>query len=394
MSLAVLSTHPIQYHAPVYRVLQAEFDIPVTVIYGSDFSVSGYHDREFGVEFAWDTDLVSGYDAIFLSQIAEGGARDSRRVSSNGAEQHLARINPKAVLLQGYSTPFHRRAFWTAWRTRAPLLLRAETTDHALQRGRAKRIVRDTLLRALYSQFSRLLYIGNNSKAHYLRLGCQESRLTFSPYCVDTAVFRLDAEERDRLRSDARAEVDVDSSAIVLLFSGKLSQRKGPQLILQAAKTLPDELRQRIVVLFMGDGDMRSALEQLALSAPTVDIRLLGFKNQSLLSRYYHAADLMILPSQTGETWGLVVNEALHHGLPCIVSDRVGCAPDLVKPGITGEVFAVDSVTELAAAIQRGIQLLQKPDTRQRCLELISHYTVRAAASGIAQAYREVTQQV
>ncbi|MBV9134363.1 MAG: glycosyltransferase, partial [Chloroflexi bacterium] len=71
--LAVIETHPIQYHAPVYRALQRDFGIPVTAVYGSDFSVIGYRDAEFATTFAWDTDLLSGYAARFLSRVSDGG---------------------------------------------------------------------------------------------------------------------------------------------------------------------------------------------------------------------------------------------------------------------------------------------------------------------------------
>ena len=66
--LTVVATHPTQYHAPVYRWLQTRLGIPVTVLYGSDFSVAGYRDPEFATTLAWETDLLSGYSARFLAR--------------------------------------------------------------------------------------------------------------------------------------------------------------------------------------------------------------------------------------------------------------------------------------------------------------------------------------
>src|SRR5450631_4008389 len=102
MSLAVISTHPIQYQAPVYRALQTQFGIPTTVIYGSDFSIAGYRDREFGATFAWDTDLLSGYESVFLSTVAHGGAASDGEVTAKGAAAALHKLRPSAVLLLGY----------------------------------------------------------------------------------------------------------------------------------------------------------------------------------------------------------------------------------------------------------------------------------------------------
>src|SRR6187200_1300267 len=126
--LAVIETHPIQYHAPVYRALEQELSVPVTAIYGSDFSVVGYHDAEFGATFQWDTDLMSGYDARFLTRVEQGGGRAAEEVTTRGLSEQLQLVKPDAVMLVGYSPRFHRDAFLAAWRGGYPLLFRGETT--------------------------------------------------------------------------------------------------------------------------------------------------------------------------------------------------------------------------------------------------------------------------
>jgi glycosyltransferase involved in cell wall biosynthesis len=117
-------------------------------------------------------------------------------------------------------------------------------------------------------------------------------------------------------------------------------------------------------------------------------MRFFGFQNQRALSPYYHASDLLVLPSLHSETWGLVVNEALHHGVPCVVSDAVGCAPDLVKPGATGEVFETGSAGGLASALRRAVSLVGRSEVRQVCRDTVGGYTVDKAAEGIARGYR------
>jgi glycosyltransferase involved in cell wall biosynthesis len=121
-----------------------------------------------------------------------------------------------------------------------------------------------------------------------------------------------------------------------------------------------------------------------------VEVRPLGFRNQGELSRFYHAADMLVLPSRASETWGLVTNEALLHGLPAVVSDRVGCAPDLVTDGGTGAIFAAGSAASLAAALQRTWPLVGREDVRDACRQRAARYSVHRAAEGIAQAYRRV----
>jgi glycosyltransferase involved in cell wall biosynthesis len=140
----------------------------------------------------------------------------------------------------------------------------------------------------------------------------------------------------------------------------------------------------------MGDGSQRESLERLAAGVSDVPIRFVGFHNQSALSAYYHAADALVLPSPF-EPWGLVVNEALHHGLPCLVSRGVGCGDDLVEAGVTGEAFEARSAHALAEALGRVQPLLGATETRVRCRSRVAGYSVAAAAQGIAEAFRAAT---
>jgi glycosyltransferase involved in cell wall biosynthesis len=392
MSLAVIETHPVQYHAPVYRELQRNWGIPVTAIYGSDFSVAGYRDREFGATFAWDTDLLSGYSSRFLSRVGEGGASAAGEVTTRGLRDALVEVAPDAVMVLGYRPRFHREAFLAARRAGIPILFRGETTDHARQRNALKTWARDQALRWFYRRCERLLYVGQRSHEHFHRLGCPEDKLGFSPYCVDTTPFQSDEQARARLRDLTRAALQISVDKKAVLFSGKLSGRKGPDILLRAIKQLPAEARERIVVLFLGSGELQDALQSLARQTPAIPAHFLGFQNQTQLSQYYHAADLLALPSVQSETWGLVVNDALHHGLPCLVSDAVGCAPDLIEPGKTGEVFETGSTESLAQAICRILPLTERAETRARCREKVSAYTTEKAAAGIAQAFRSIVR--
>jgi glycosyltransferase involved in cell wall biosynthesis len=386
--LAVVETHPIQYHAPVYRYVQQELDVPVTVVYGSDFSVAGYRDEEFGARFAWDTDLLSGYRSLFLARIADGGGRSLREVSAGNVRQALKVIGPRAVLLVGYTPSFHVRAWFEALREGYPLLFRAETADHAVRRSTPKRWLRDGVLRWLYARCHGLLYVGRRSYEHFVRLGCPDSKLVFSPYCVDTTAFELGEEARSRLRPVARTRLGVRDDQVVLLLSGKLVRRKRPDLVLRAIKMLPPDLRSRTQVVVLGAGDEQRAFDDLAREEPRVAVACLGFQNQTQLSAYYHAADALVLASESNETWGLVVNEALHHGVPCVVSDAVGSAPDLVQPGLSGEVFPSGSAEELAAALIRAQLLMGRLEVRERCARIVSSYSVARAAEGLAAAYQ------
>ncbi|GAC1365317.1 MAG: glycosyltransferase family 4 protein [Actinomycetota bacterium] len=384
--LVVLETHPVQYHAPVYREL-GSLGVPVTAIYGSDFSVAGYTDPDFQAHFAWDTDLLSGYQSIFLSRVGQGGGTHPEDLSGQGLRAALGKAQPSAVMVLGYGTRFHRTAIWAALRSGRPLLFRGETTDHARQRNRSHEAVRDQLLGALYRRCSRLLYIGARSREHFVRLGCPPERMVFSPYCVDTTPFQCTESARTALRRQIRAQWGAQDDETVLLFSGKLVDRKGCLLLLDAARELVKELPGKVCLVFLGDGPLRQELQGRAHGDPRVAVVFAGFRNQSALSAYFHGADLLVLPSRTGETWGLVVNEALCHGLPCVVTDAVGCAPDLIEAGVTGQVAQTASMENLGQALHRALPLAGRPEIRQQCRARVADYSVGRAAAGIAEAF-------
>jgi glycosyltransferase involved in cell wall biosynthesis len=157
---------------------------------------------------------------------------------------------------------------------------------------------------------------------------------------------------------------------------------------------MPPDARDRVSVVFLGSGQLQDELERLALEPPVVHAVFPGFQNQTQLSRYYHASDMLILPSRESETWGLVVNEALHHGLPCIVSEAVGCAPDIVESGVTGVVFETGSSQSLASALQQAFNFVGSDDVRRNCRRKINDYSVENAAKGIAEAYWQVAGNV
>ncbi len=387
-ALTIIETHPIQYRAPVYRALAQRYKIPATVIYGSDFSVSGYYDPEFRSQFAWDTDLLSGYAHTFLARTAGGGrARTYDTVSAHGMARAIRDLDPAAILLVGYSPRFHQWAWLHAWRSRRPILFRGETADRAQTGGTIRLGVRARLLQSLYRRCSRVLYIGQRSRDHFSSYGCPENKLVFSPYCVDTGPFDINEDSRRRLRPKARLSLGIAEDDKVILFSGKLSERKGPDLLIEAVRALPEKDRLRTTILFMGSGEMLPLLEASAKLEPRVDARFLGFQNQQAISPWFHAADLFVLPSRRLETWGLVVNEALHHGLPCITSEAVGCTPDLITPGVTGEVCETGSASSLSAAIVRAGVLIGQDRIREACRKRIEAYSVDKAAEGIALAY-------
>ena len=111
----------------------------------------------------------------------------------------------------------------------------------------------------------------------------------------------------------------------------------------------------------------------------------MGFVNQSELPAVYASADLLVLPSDGQETWGLVVNEAMACGIPAVVSDAVGCGPDLIEPGRTGAIFPFGDMAALTAAI-RNVLSFDPEQTRRHLAAKMALYSPARAAGAIVDA--------
>lgn len=383
--LGILETHPIQYKAPLFRALAKEPGLDIMVHY---CMIPDAHQQgtEFGVDFEWDIPLLDGYPQRVLRNVAREpsvlrfGGCDTPEIAA------IIRSSSFDVwLVNGWVAKSCLQALLACRRYGVPCLVRGES--NALRpRVAWKRYLHRLLLR----QYAAALYIGALNRDFYNSLGVASNRLFFAPYCVDNTALAA-AAARARPRRDAiRESWNLLPSNRVFLFCGKLSAKKRPlDLIHAAARVGLGSVNLRL--LFVGDGELRAECEALAASMG-VHAVFAGFLNQSRIVDAYVASDCLVLPSDSGETWGLVVNEAMACGVPALVSNQAGCHPDLVLPGDTGSVFPCGNRVALSALLQSH---LDDPsiDQRQgaRAAQHIAHYSIETCVRGVLQAVTSVT---
>jgi len=353
LRLAACATHPIQYHSPVWRRLAAEPGIEFEAFYGTDISVRGYKDSEFGTTVKWDTPLTAGFKHTCLSTDPRIQSVDFWNPTASGLMREFRRFRPDVVLLTAYSGLFNMGAWRAARAVGAKVIMRHEASDVAVSRSRWKEWGRDLLLRRLYVRIDGFAVIGSEARRHLLRLKVGEQKMEPAPYCVDSDFFAGEMARWLPQRGTIRGEFGMVEGDIALVFSGKLIPKKDPLLILTALARLDPKVRARIHLLVAGDGELRDALIAAGRQQLGERLHFFGFLNQTEIGRVYACGDVLVLPSRrgAGETWGLVVNEAMQFGLAPLVSDGVGCAPDLVL-GDGGRVFASADSEELAEAIR------------------------------------------
>ena len=355
--ILIFETHPIQYRAPVYQALEKMHPGQIEVVYASDFSVRGYKDVDFGTSFAWDVPLLSGYPYKILSNETARGIDHWRGLTGRGVPRLICRVRPDAVLLHSFSYRFDWVAYLAALCCGIPVWIRMETQDQAFERSRLKSWVRSMIYRLAYSGVSKAFYIGKLSHAHLRAHGLNEVQLLPARYCTPDPTAQLSLGEKVSARRVLRAELGIPLSHAVVAFFGKLTTKKDPGLILTALGRLRATTQAQVTFLVVGSGELESVLRAQARQLQVdcgVRTVFAGFVNQSRLTPYYLASDVLVLPSlRMGETWGLVVNEGLQVGCSVVVSEAVGSSQDF-GGWERVRVVPVRDASKLALAIEIG----------------------------------------
>jgi glycosyltransferase involved in cell wall biosynthesis len=382
--LAALTSHPIQYQAPLFRALAKASEVDLEVLYCSPGSVGVRLDEGFGVEFAWDIPILEGYRHSFLKNL-------SPKPNPSG---FLGCINPEvgralasghydALWVHGWGSATCWLGFIAARRHRIPLLLRGETNGIS-ERGGLKGCIRRFLLRRLFSQVSTFLAIGAHNADFYAAYGVFKESIFLAPYTVDNDFFFARSQSLARQKLLLREREGIAPDLPVILFCGKFSEVKRPLDLLAAFQQLGDDPKASLV--FVGDGRLRVEMQQYIVEHSLRRVHFLGFRNQSELPACYALADVFVLPSSF-EPWGLVVNEAMCFGLPVIASDKVGAVPDLVHDGVNGFVFPAGNVKLLADRLRKvllGEDMRQRMGTQSR--SIIEHWGINETVRGILRA--------
>jgi glycosyltransferase involved in cell wall biosynthesis len=381
-------THPIQYYSPWFRFIEDRAkEIELRVLYATE-PTPEQQGTGFDKGFEWDVPLREGYQNEILRESRPGDsfASDSFwSLNVPGLEEKLARTRPEVVLVSGWHSVMQLRGIRACRRRGLPLLYRGDSNLDGRNDGFAgvlRRFRTSRLLRC----FTGYLSVGTKAREFLKAFGAPDDRIFPSPHAVDNDFFAKGAAPfLDReLRASLRREWQATPSEFVVLFVGKLEPNKRVEDLVRAVSRMKDEIR----LLVVGSGSSEDSCRRLATEAG-VRATWIGFLNQSELPRAYAAADCLALPSR--ETWGLVVNEAMATGLPCVVSDLAGCGPDLIENTRTGFVFRWGSVEELALSLDRMRSLRETSAFRREwCLEKVASHSFAAATEGLLAACRSV----
>ncbi|RJQ43490.1 MAG: glycosyltransferase [Nitrospiraceae bacterium] len=401
--LAILATHPVPYQVPVWKALGRDGRVPFEVWYLTHHGVNASFDGGFGKTFAWDIDLLSEYNSRLLSNgptVLPDGFMALRL--DKCFRQMLRGKRVKALWIQGWQV----RAYWEAvWQARAEgiqVWLRGESNDLAPS-SFIKKYLKKVLLGQLFRRVDNFLYIGKANRRLYESYDILPEKLHPAPYCADNRRFAQQAKLLLPRRAHIRKTWKIPEEAFCVLFVGKFIPKKRPLDLVSAARsTLIKKMKAPLHLVFTGSGELGDQLrancnvlfdaespapaEKITNSNGLPSASFVGFLNQTEISKAYVAADCMVLPSDHGETWGLVVNEALASGLPCAVSSRVGCGEDVVATMNPRLRFGLGDIEGLANAL---LELNSQRYSREDAQAQVEKYNTEATVDTVVKLYHQ-----
>lgn len=279
------------------------------------------------------------------------------------------------VIMPGY----HRAEYWAMLAICIVLRRKRAVFCDSTSIDRPKVAWRELAKRWFFGWCNGFFCYGSRSKEYLMSYGVSESKIAFRcqaaalPHGYGTDKVLSHYQRNWRGRADeprflyvGRLSIEKGLDDLFAAFCILYERLPGARLDLVGAGPLADELKRRVSNLKMAHA-----------------ISFLGGMNLEEISVLFQRSTALVLPSHS-EPWGLVVNEALSYGCPVVVSSACGCAPDMVREGVTGYAFEVGNVDDLVRALDSARNLSNDRQVVARgCLEMVSDYTPERAATQI-----------
>ena len=344
--LAVVTTHPIQYHVP-WLIRLAEKKIRVKVFYTWEQSSQGsVYDPGFGHNIRWDIPLLEGYEYVFVKNSSRRpGVEHFRGIVNPDLVERIESWSPDGLLVIGWNYHSHLQVL-RHFHGKVPIYFRGDS--HLLHEKTGwRKLLRRLFLTWVYKHVDYALYVGSNNRSYYLRHGLKLNQLVFSPQAIDIGRFSQPEAVYARQAQERKHELGIPPYHLTVLYAGKMTKVKNPSFILELAEACRD---LPLSFLLVGDGHLKEGLMERSSDKP--NIHFMNFQNQTIMPAVYRMGDVFIMPSLS-ETWGMGINEAMACGKPVIASEKVGCAADLVLEGKTGIVFQLGDIGKCAGFLRR-----------------------------------------
>ncbi len=320
--IAIITSHPIQYNAPLFEVLAKDSRIDIKVFYtwGTDVLHEKY-DPHFQKNITWDIPLLDGYNYEFIKNTSKKpGSHYFNGIINPNLNQEIEKWGAEIVWVWGWAFKSHLKAL-RHFHGKKEIWFRGDSTLLNESNGFSiKKLFRRIFLKWVYNKVDKAFYVGSHNKDYFSKHGLNEDQLIFAPHAIDLVRFSDASGDFLNQANQMRNHLGISKNEHLLVFVGKFEPNKN----------LIDLVNQfnnsSIKLLLVGNGPEEIKLREIAKE----NIYFLPFQNQSMMPVIYRIGDALILNSKS-ETWGLVINEALACGVPVIASDMCGGSIDLIN---------------------------------------------------------------
>lgn len=385
--VAWVASHPIQYQVPVFRALSQMPELELEVVFLSDHGMEPSHDPQFGRLVRYDVPLLDGY----RWRIARRPRRPSLAGRFDGivsAEIERDLRGFDCVVVAGWNYLGYLPAVLAARLHGTPVVHLCESNDEDSARSPLKQLAKAAFFSFHLRPEDHGLAAGVRARRYLERIGLRADRVHDYPYTIDTTILDAARANAPLLRARWRGDLGIGAGDVVFLFSGKLMPKKDPVAVVRAYVAMAsrrDVAAPPTHLVVVGSGALEADARKAA--GDRADVHFLGFVNQSEIGGVYAASDVLVLPSLFGETWGLVVNEAMAMGCGVIVSDRVGSSEDLVKGRDTGLVVPAGDLDALTNAMTTAASAPElRARWRSNAPSVVARHTPARAAEGVREA--------
>jgi len=320
--LAIITSHPIQYNAPLFALLAKEDKIDLKVFYtwGVD-SIKEKFDPDFQQVIKWDIPLLEGYQYQFLNNTSKKtGSHHFKGIINPDLNQEIEKWGADIIWVWGWAFDSHLKAL-RYFKGKKEVWFRGDSTLLDEPKGfSVKKILRRVFLTWVYRHVDKAFYVGTHNKAYFIKHGLKEKQLVYAPHAIDNDRFADPTGEYSKKAKEIRTNLGVSENKKLLLFVGKFEPNKN---LIELVTTFNNT---DLSLLLVGNGPQEEILKEIAAE----NIFFMPFQNQTMMPIIYRVGDALIMNSKS-ETWGLAMNEALASGIPIIASNKCGGAIDLIN---------------------------------------------------------------
>lgn len=384
--LAVLLSHPIQYYVPLMRELAANSKIELTVIFMSDTGLKEKYIKGYGETLKWDIELLAGYRHFFLKNFSFNKNSTSFFSRINlGICSKLNREEFDAVLIYGYSSLTEWLALLTAKLKNVPVIFSGDVLLSSEKSNSFSlfQYLKNSLKSFWLKKVDAILVVKKAARDFYEYYGVPSQKLFWTPFAVDNEYWIRYAKELKTKKRELKSELGIDPDLPVILYVAHMREFKRPFDLVKAFERVATTSN----VVMVGAGPLYEKVCEYCDKKSLSRVKLVGAKNQTELPRYYAMADIFVMTSGSGETFGLVVNEAMCFSLPLLLSNGVPSSLDFVDEGQNGYVYKIGDINELTNKLD---SMLKDPvrltEMGERSLEIVSGYTYEKDIEGILSA--------